>query len=1066
MYSREDGDLAELVLRPALSNSIRYDRSAGYFSAKTLVVAADGIEALCANGGTIRLVVGCLTNPQEAEAIERGQLAATEIAAKKLGSALEVPPGVARDALELLAWLVTQRRLEMRVALPRRTEDGLLDLDHIFHQKTALFTDATGDTIGFNGSVNETPAGWQYNWESMNLFRSWDVTRPLLDELRDNFDRLWLGKMRTAYVVDIPTAVHNDLLRYSPPEGELPKRLREAPDVPKTTVSFIQTTTWRDVRNFLSDTPILPSAVGVAAATSAIEPWPHQWQAFRRLYEPWHNDAVLPQLLIADEVGLGKTIEAGLLLRQAAMAGLAKRVLVLVPKSLERQWQRELREKFALEWPIYDGEHFAYPGRGASEKDRLRTARRDWWREPFVIASSHLLRREDRRRAILEADGWDLVILDEAHHARRESPGTPNEGGPNRMLSLLQQMRMAGKIGGLLLLTATPLQTALVELYDLLALLGLPATWSDRQTFERVFQLLRKPTLTNEDIAVISRHVVACAENFPDGRQLLERALTVGVKSSISRAKVSQVLRSRSPIDAEPLNEQQREDFRNVARQSTPVAFLVSRFSRPLLRRYGIAIARREPLDIFVRRSDEEEAIYQMVEHFIRDEFQRAERIADRRKRSAVGFVLATYAKRLASSLEALRKTLERHVARLEERFTMEIGDTVENVDEDSLPGIYDRPGDPEEARDLEAEGLAQLEKLHVEAIINRIRTFHKASEDAKLQILRRALDELERAGYDQAIVFTQYTDTLDWLRQKLGDRSILCYSGRGGEYRTKEGTWQHLSRDDTRRRFSRKEAQLLICTDAAAEGLNLQTCGALVNYDLPWNPMRVEQRIGRIDRIGQPRPVVRIVNLYYDGTVETLVYRRLQQRINLFGDVIGKLQPILAGVATLIEKAALGSSNVQPIIDELDHEIDRLDAQAFDLDASVLEDLSSASRVPPPPFDLSQLAMLLDRPDTLPEGYSVQLMGRDQWAVSNEPGGIPMRVTSDRALYEDNVEDYDLWTPGSRSFPKLDAPRLDVHPDDYPSSLSDVLNETVQLSDGADLKGQRQAGTSLGFAS
>ncbi len=115
-----------------------------------------------------------------------------------------------------------------------------------------------------------------------------------------------------------------------------------------------------------------------------------------------------------------------------------------------------------------------------------------------------------------------------------------------------------------------------------------------------------------------------------------------------------------------------------------------------------------------------------------------------------------------------------------------------------------------------------------------------------------------------------------------------MCFSGRGGEVRSADGAWSTIGRDEVKRRFREGEADLLLCTDAAAEGLNFQFCGALINYDMPWNPMRVEQRIGRIDRLGQAHPAIRIVNLHYAGTVETDVYRALRTRINLFESVVG----------------------------------------------------------------------------------------------------------------------------------------------------------------------------------
>ena len=170
---------------------------------------------------------------------------------------------------------------------------------------------------------------------------------------------------------------------------------------------------------------------------------------------------------------------------------------------------------------------------------------------------------------------------------------------------------------------------------------------------------------------------------------------------------------------------------------------------------------------------------------------------------------------------------------------------------------------------------------------------------DSKLATLKAELSHLRDSGYAQVMVFTQYTDTMDFLREALGaDRGgpkLMCYSGRGGEAPTADGGWRVIERDEVKRRFRAGDAEVLLCTDAAAEGLNFQFCGAIVNYDMPWNPMRVEQRIGRIDRLGQQSPTIRIVNLHYEDTVETDVYRALQERIDLFETVVGRLQPILA---------------------------------------------------------------------------------------------------------------------------------------------------------------------------
>ena len=208
---------------------------------------------------------------------------------------------------------------------------------------------------------------------------------------------------------------------------------------------------------------------------------------------------------------------------------------------------------------------------------------------------------------------------------------------------------------------------------------------------------------------------------------------------------------------------------------------------------------------------------------------------------------------------------------------------------------LADHIQDADEVADLERRALAAEERTDIAGLLAVVEAL---PPDSKLAALVETLDLLREDGYRQVMVFTQYTDTMDFLRDRLltaGDRRLMCYSGRGGEIPGTDGTWRNISREEAKRRFREADADVLLCTDAAAEGLNFQFCGALVNYDMPWNPMRVEQRIGRIDRLGQQHPRVRIVNLHYQDTVETDVYRALRGRIRLFESVVGPLQPIPA---------------------------------------------------------------------------------------------------------------------------------------------------------------------------
>jgi len=198
-------------------------------------------------------------------------------------------------------------------------------------------------------------------------------------------------------------------------------------------------------------------------------------------------------------------------------------------------------------------------------------------------------------------------------------------------------------------------------------------------------------------------------------------------------------------------------------------------------------------------------------------------------------------------------------------------------------------------------------------------------STDSKFSVFQGRLTQVLDEGH-RVIVFTQYLDSLDFIRERLVARlgtGLACYSGRGGEvWDPAHNSWRAVDKSEVKERTRRHHDQamrVLLGTDAASEGLNLQQFSVLINYDLPWNPMRVEQRIGRIDRIGQEAPVVRILNLYVRNTIEEDTYRTLKDRIGVFQEVVGPLQPILAEMPRIFRQVARGEMELEEARRRLD---------------------------------------------------------------------------------------------------------------------------------------------------
>ena len=486
-------------------------------------------------------------------------------------------------------------------------------------------------------------------------------------------------------------------------------------------------------------------------------------------------------------------------------------------------------------------------------------------------------------------------MVDEAHHARRREFATMRDR-PNRLLGLLR--RLSDRTEALLLLTATPMQVNPVEVRDLLDLIGLPDVWRDANSFVSYFQSTRQPY---EDVEweTIQPMLRTHLERWGWGES--ERQLTRDL-GPVRAARLRNALTSPSAHSIRTLGEDERRAVMQLMRTNHPVISCIHRHTRELLREYhrqGLIsqrIATRRPNVVWLDMSDAESELYSDVEDYISYYYNQYEE-----ERRGLGFVMTIYRRRLTSGLYALSESLKRR-----RKFLLGHSDLVhpqglleEDFEDDDLN--EDVGDDIDVPAQLRADEAREVDRL--------LRKLDSLPSETKLERVLSAINsELTRT--DQVIVFTQYTDTMDNLRDHLRPaygRLLGCYSGRGGErWNPDTHTWAGMSKDRLQREFAEGQIKVLVCTDAAAEGLNLQNCGSMINYDMPWNPMKVEQRIGRIDRIGQRRPEVRVRHFMYSGTVEADVYAALGDRIDWFETVVGDLQPILQSAQNTISRAAM----------------------------------------------------------------------------------------------------------------------------------------------------------------
>ena len=551
----------------------------------------------------------------------------------------------------------------------------------------------------------------------------------------------------------------------------------------------------------------------MAVHTSNVEPLPHQISA---VYE-----SMLPRqplrFVLADDPGAGKTVMAGLLIRELVMRADAQRILIVSPGSLTEQWQDELHEKFGLTFEIF-----------SREKQEQCHSRNYFTEQNFLIARLDQLSRNEEYRALLKQSDWDLIVIDEAHKMSASYFGNKvNETGRFKLGKLLGSITRH-----FLLMTATPHN-------------------GKEEDFQLFMSLLDSDRFYGK---------------FREG------AHKVDITDMMRRMVKEELLK----FDGKPLFPER-------------CAYTVS---------YTL--------------SDLEVDLYTKVTDYVRNEMNRADKLTDKRK-GTVGFALTQLQRRLASSPQAIYTSLQRRRKKLEMRLDelqLEArGEKIaETLGEYVVKKQIDVPDDIDEAAD---ELNAEEYEHYAEQVVDQATAAETIPElQAEIEILKgleedarkvvvsgndRKWDEFSRLLQDtpemktgdgrrrKMIVFTEHKDTLHYLVDRT--RGLL---GSDEAVVTIHGATNRDERRKVQERFRNDpDVLILVATDAAGEGVNLQNANLMVNYDLPWNPNRMEQRFGRIHRIGQ-REVCHLWNLVAAQTREGEVFKKLLEKLDVEREALG----------------------------------------------------------------------------------------------------------------------------------------------------------------------------------
>ncbi|MEO3756220.1 helicase-related protein [Streptomyces sp. B6B3] len=916
MYSPDDAPF-ETFYEPLLSRAVAYDRAVGYWSGAELQFAAQGTAYFIAGGGVMRLIVGAQLAKKDVDAVLSGT-PLDEVVAERLLT----DPGLAgakivrSEHLSVLAWMVANDRLHIRVGIPVDKQGRLLthhESGRYFHTKYGIFTDRYGQKVAFSGSNNASVTAWVKNHETFDAYRSWrtESWEDYGEPKERAFERHWRANPDEGWaIIDLPTAVREHLIAHAPDAPPAPfnapvpqPRPWEADHgVPPVDVDEDFQAAW-DELVALRDAPKQSAWTGVGTAWA--QPLPHQAELIHRVVSTYPRG-----YLFADEVGLGKTVEAGMVLRELFTSGRAKKALLLVPASVMKQWQEELHEKMNLDVARYDRGGFVDRFDRPIATDLKANP---WSAFPIVLASSHLARRRARRTAILDAGPWDVVLVDEAHHARRR--GSKATDTPNSLLALLQEMKKGGLWHALYLASATPMQMHPHEAWDLIELLGLPGKWGERAFFfTQYFTCLGDPPERRGWKLICDM----LEDYFSDPLAERDYELEQQVDDALGWAEALTV----TGMAGNPPSPELRTQFPNAtsewmdkwARRHTPIRDRVFRNTRKTMRDYqragiipdSIVIPYRHVTDEFIALAPNERKLYDRIEEYIRRHYNAYK--SDKATK-ALGFIMTVYRRRLTSSFEAIKQSLQRRLDVLEQGKSL-----ADLLTDDDGVDLENSLFDPE-TFDVRADRLKK-ELGELRSFLNDLGDI--TGEDTKAKKLVEDLAESFKT-YDSALVFTQYTDTMDYVRERLlaaGYYRLGCYSGRGGEiYDSVAEEWSPVTKAEIKSRFRNGDIEVLIGTDSMSEGLNLQTSGRLINYDMPWNLMRVEQRIGRIDRIGASYKRLQISNYFYEDTVEEQVYKGIKQDYDDFTNILGGAAPVLGTVEKVIEDLVLAANLSDEVI-------------------------------------------------------------------------------------------------------------------------------------------------------
>ncbi len=901
-------EIYDKLLKNQFEKAYQYDRVASFYDPKSLVFLLRDFARMWKRGGKVRLIIGYHERFDLAPALSTDlrirSAIRNSVAKAMVGYIDELRKLLDEDdtLIPTIKEMINQRGLHVRLVTPRTKYDRYLrdGIWHesdptIFHSKFMIFhhheestpkytimkhmrkilrrlnreyydsrkeKSARGENFSVvTTSMNESLQGYTNNIEDAVLHRSWvENERDVASYFLTRFNNLWAD--------NCPDVI-------SMPFTDKVAEILEIVDEEKPDDHF----SWSNFVELLFKSPIYH---GISFPRVSL--LSHQLSVYKFALSRWPV-----RVLLADEVGLGKTIEAGSIVSYLITQCDTKRVMILTPASLMLQWQREMKELFNMEFWIYDSRKKTCIS-DHKETEVGNTPLNSQARIEKVIVSWHWARMRSVDQIFASGETPDLVIVDEAHHARIHDDGVREYS--TKLHQLLMEMKDI--VPHILLLTATPFQTCILDYYSLLQILGIPDEFRAKLGEYAEWALGKRLDRLSTWVPLIRDiHNYMLEYNLTSDESIIKELID---KPLLHSSQYEDLIKDMGGLPHEYVIE------------FHPATFLAARNYRSSLKAIGYHFPKTILESPSIKITTKQASLLADIEEYIHKYLGLPE--MGSRSVASLGLMKSIYRQRIVSSISAAYSTLNGRREKLEAiknsgvfsdlnpewADDFSLSDYDENEDMDSTQIKIDADLSP-----VRENALTEFYTLN--RLLDDISHYIDGDTiiDPKMIRLKEVVNRHISAGR-KVLVFSRFTDTTEAVVKTLAEFANTAGLGRFdgsfiGFYEKQDN--RLLARSSTRtdivRGLKSGIINILICSDAASEGLNLHSANVVINIDVPWNPARLLQRFGRVDRLGQKAEEVHLVNLYYPDSIEQRMYEVLEDRRTDFRAVLGEVPEIMS---------------------------------------------------------------------------------------------------------------------------------------------------------------------------